>query len=124
MIRIVLAEDHALVREAIRTLLSTVPDIVVEGEAATGAAAVRVVETLKPDVLILDMRMPQGDGLHVVTELSRRGKLVPTLVLTTFDDDGAALEVMAAGARGFLLKDVTLQRLVDAIHTVAEGGRM
>jgi DNA-binding NarL/FixJ family response regulator len=124
MIRIVLAEDHTLVREAIRTLLSTVPEIEVAGEAGTGIDAVRVVESLRPDVLVLDMRMPQGDGSYVVNELSRRGALVPTLVLTTFDDEAAALDVIAAGARGFLLKDVTVTRLVDALRTLAAGGRM
>jgi DNA-binding NarL/FixJ family response regulator len=122
MIRVVLAEDHTLVREGIRTLLGLVSDIELVGEAADGEQALRVVEQVRPDVLVLDMRMPKGDGLWLVTELASRGRLPPTLVLTTFDDDEAALAIIVAGARGFLLKDVTLERLVDAVRVVASGG--
>lgn len=122
MIRVVLAEDHTLVREGIRTLLSLVDDIALVGEAGDGEQALRVVEDVRPDVLVLDMRMPAADGLQVVTRLAARGRLPATLVLTTFDDDDAALAIIAAGARGFLLKNVTLQRLVDAVRTVAAGG--
>jgi len=121
MIRIVLVDDHTLVREGIRTLLGLVPDIVLVGEAASGRAALQVVAQTRPDVLLLDMRMPEGDGLHVVTELARRGELPATLILTTFDDDAAAIEVVRAGARGFLLKDVTLERLVAAVRALAAG---
>ena len=124
MIRIVLVDDHTLVREGIRTLLGLVGDIQLVGEAACGQAAVRVVLETRPDVLLLDMRMPEGDGLFVVTELARRGQLPPTLILTTFDDDAAAIEVVRAGARGFLLKDVTLERLVSAVRTLAAGGTL
>ncbi len=124
MIRVVLAEDHTLVRDGIRTLLGLVPDLELVGEAAVGEETVRVVEQVKPDLLLLDMRMPRGDGLHVVTELARREKLPPTLVLTTFDDEEAALDVIAAGARGFLLKDIKLETLVEAVRTVAAGGTM
>ncbi len=122
MIRVVLAEDHTLVREGIRTLLRLVSDIELVGEAADGEQAMRVVEEVRPDVLLLDMRMPKADGLRVVTELASLGRLPPTLVLTTFDDDEAALAIIVAGARGFLLKDVTLERLVDAVRVVASGG--
>jgi DNA-binding NarL/FixJ family response regulator len=122
VIRVVLAEDHTLVRDGIRTLLSLVSDIALVGEAADGAQAIDVVEQTRPDVVLLDMRMPIADGLQVVTELAARGRLPPTLVLTTFDDDEAALAIIAAGARGFLLKDVTLARLVDAVRVVAAGG--
>ncbi len=122
MIRVVLAEDHTLVRDGIRTLLGLVSDIELAGEAADGEEAIRVVEAQKPDVLLLDMRMPRADGLRVVTELALRGRLPPTLVLTTFDEEETALQIIAAGARGFLLKDVTLERLVDAVRVVAAGG--
>jgi DNA-binding NarL/FixJ family response regulator len=124
VIRVVLAEDHTLVRDGVRTLLGLVPEIALVGEAADGEETVRVVEAAHPDVLLLDMRMPKGDGRFVVDELGRRGTLPPTLILTTFDDDEAALGVIAAGARGFLLKDVTLDRLVEAVRTVAAGGTM
>ncbi|HMG23297.1 MAG TPA: response regulator transcription factor [Kofleriaceae bacterium] len=121
MIRIVLAEDHTLVREGIRTLLGLVDDIELVGEAASGQAALGVVLDTRPDVLLLDMRMPEGDGRFVVGELARRGALPPTLILTTFDDDEAAIDVIRAGARGFLLKDVTLERLVAAVRALAAG---
>ena len=121
MIRIVLVDDHTLVREGIRTLLGLVPDIELVGEAASGQAALRVVAEARPDVLLLDMRMPEGDGLFVVGELARRGQLPATLILTTFDDDASAIEVVRAGARGFLLKDVTLDRLVTAVRALAAG---
>jgi DNA-binding NarL/FixJ family response regulator len=121
VIRIVLVDDHTLVREGIRTLLGLVPDIQLVGEAANGQAALRVVAETRPDVLLLDMRMPEGDGLFVVSELARLGQLPATLILTTFDDDAAAIEVVRAGARGFLLKDVTLERLVSAVRALAAG---
>jgi len=123
-IRVVLADDHTLVREGIRTLLGLVPDIALAGEAADGEETVRVVLESKPDVLLLDMRMPRGDGSYVVAELARRGALPPTLILTTFEDDDVALDVVRAGARGFLLKDVKLEKLVLAVRTLAAGGTM
>jgi DNA-binding NarL/FixJ family response regulator len=122
MIRVVLAEDHTLVRDGIRTLLGLVGDIELVGEAPDGEEAIRIVVATKPDLLLLDMRMPKADGLRVVTELASRDLLPPTLVLTTFDEEDAALAIIAAGARGFLLKDVTLERLVDAVRVVAGGG--
>jgi DNA-binding NarL/FixJ family response regulator len=124
VIRIVLADDHTLVREGIRTLLGLVADFELAGEAGDGEEAVRVVCETKPDVLLLDMRMPKGDGRFVVAELARRGALPATLILTTFDDDEAALDVVRAGARGFLLKDVKYERLVEAVRALAAGETM
>lgn len=124
MIRIVLADDHTLVREGIRSLLELVEDFALAGEASDGAEAVRIVREARPDVLLLDMRMPKGDGRFVVSELRRLGALPATLILTTFEDDEAALEVVQAGARGFLLKDVTYERLVHAVRAVAAGETM
>jgi len=120
-IRIGLVDDHTLVREGIRTLLGLVEDLELVGEAASGQAALQVVADTRPDVLLLDMRMPDGDGLFVVEQLAQRGQLPATLILTTFDDDAAAIEVVRAGARGFLLKDVTLDRLVSAVRALAAG---
>ncbi len=124
MIRIVLVDDHTLVREGIVALLGLADDLVLVGEAASGAQALVVVAQTRPDVLLLDMRMPEGDGLFVVTELSRRSQLPATLILTTFDDDAAAIEVVRAGARGFLLKDVTFERLVSAVRALAAGATL
>ena len=122
MIRVALAEDHTLVREGLRQLLALVPDLALIGQAADGEEAIALVLAQRPDVLLLDMRMPKADGLAVIQALVSRDALAPTLVLTTFDDEHAALELMAAGARGFLLKDVTLERLVEAIRAIAGGG--
>jgi DNA-binding NarL/FixJ family response regulator len=120
VIRVALAEDHTLVREGFRQLLALVDEIELIGEAADGEQAIALVRSARPDVLLLDMRMPKADGLAVIQALG--ADLVPTLVLTTFDDEHAALALMAAGARGFLLKDVTLERLVEAIRVIAGGG--
>jgi len=124
VIRIVLADDHTLVRQGIGALLALVADVELVGEAADGAETVRVVIEKRPHVLLLDLRMPCGDGLFVVQELARRGELPSTLVLTTVEDDAAALEIVRAGARGFLLKDVTLERLIGAVRVLAAGGTL
>ena len=124
MIRIVLADDHTLVREGIRTLLGLADDFELVGEAGDGEETVRVVRETRPDVLLLDMRMPKGDGRFVVAELARQGALPATLILTTFEDDDAALEVIRAGARGFLLKDVKYDRLAEAVRALAAGETM
>jgi DNA-binding NarL/FixJ family response regulator len=121
VIRVVLVEDQLLVRRGIRTLLDLVPDIEVVAEAADGAAAPDVSESARPDVLLLDLRLPGRDGIAVLEELRRRGALPPTIILTTFDDEQAVLDSIRAGARGFLLKDVSLERLAEGIRAVARG---
>jgi DNA-binding NarL/FixJ family response regulator len=122
MIRVALADDQTLVRQGIRSLLALVPDFELVAEASDGDEALRAVEESRPDVLLLDVRMPRGDGLFVARTLAERGALPPTLVLTTFDDDEAEREALRAGVRGFLLKDVSLERLVAAVRAVAAGG--
>jgi DNA-binding NarL/FixJ family response regulator len=124
VIRIVLADDHTLVREGIRTLLGLADDFELVGEAGDGEETVRVVRETRPDVLLLDMRMPKGDGRFVVAELARAGALPATLILTTFEDDEAALDVIRAGARGYLLKDVKYDRLAEAVRALAAGETM
>ncbi len=94
------------------------------GEASDGEAAVAAVADAPPDVLLLDIRMPKKNGLEVLQALSAQGRLPPTLILTTFDDDALLLDALRAGARGFLLKDVTFERLTEAIREVAAGGRL
>ncbi|NJD08118.1 MAG: response regulator transcription factor [Methylococcaceae bacterium] len=123
MIRTVIVDDHTLMRSGIRGLLELTEDIRVVGEAGDGDEAVRVVTDLLPDLLLLDIKLPGRSGLQVLESLAARNALPPTILLTTFGDDVALLEGIRAGARGFLLKDVSLERLVEAIRTVVDGKR-
>lgn len=126
MIRVGLVDDQTLVRAGIRALLSLVPDVEVAFEAEDGAGALRALEAAagRPDVVLLDLRMPGLDGIGVLRALRNAGCLPPTIVLTTFDDDALMLEAIRWGARGFLLKDISLERLAEAIRTVAAGGTL
>ena len=122
MIRICLVDDQALVRSGIRALLGLFDGLVVVAEAEDGEAAVQTVVAHKPDVLLLDVRMPKLNGVQVVSALAAAGALPPTLLLTTFEDDAALVAGVRAGARGYLLKGVTPEIFVEAIRTVAAGG--
>ena len=122
MIRICLVEDQWLVREGIRTLLGLDPEITVVGEASDGEEALGVIAECSPEVVLLDLRMPKLSGLEVLRRLRQENALPPTLVLTTFDDDEMVFAAIRSGAKGFLLKDVTLERLTEAIRTLAGGG--
>ena len=122
MIRVCIVEDQTIVRQGLRSLLALVPDIEVAAEAADGEEAVAVIQREKPDVVLLDLRMPKLDGVGVLRQLRERGAARPTLILTTFDDDAILFEAVRAGAKGWLLKDVSLERLTSAIRTLAEGG--
>jgi DNA-binding NarL/FixJ family response regulator len=129
VIRVCVVDDHTLVRQGIRTLLGLVQGIEVVGEADGGRAALSLVSELRPDVLLLDLRMPDLDGVGVLRELRAAGlppvpPPPPAIILTTFDDDALFLEAIRAGAKGFLLKDVSLERLAEAIRTVAAGGTL
>ena len=149
--RVLVVDDQALVRHGIRTLLE-LGGFTVVGECGDGAEALAAMASLRPDVVLLDLRMPRYDGLWFLEELSRSGMHrgaddpagspredahrpdpdtapamdtdVPVLVLTTFDDDALLLQALHRGARGYLLKDVTLEQLSAAVHTLAEGGTL
>ncbi len=123
MTRVVIVDDQTLIRQGIRGLLE-VADIDVVGEAADGRAALAVIERTAPDVILLDLRMPRFDGIWTIEQLRAAEIDIPVLVLTTFDDDALVLGALRAGARGYLLKDVTLAQLTRAIHTLAEGGTL
>jgi DNA-binding NarL/FixJ family response regulator len=122
MIKVMLVDDQNLVRKGVRSLLELSEEIEVIAEAADGAEAIRMIPEAQPDVVLLDMRMPGLSGLDVLRELAGRDALPPTIILTTFDDDELVLAGIQSGARGYLLKDVALADLVNAIRTVAEGG--
>ena len=122
MIRVCLVEDQTIVRQGLRSLLRLEKDIDVACEASDGAEALEVIGREKPDVVLLDLRMPKMDGVGVLRTLRERGSLPPTLVLTTFDDDAMLFEAVRAGAKGWMLKDVSFERLTSAIRTVASGG--
>ncbi|MEN1727603.1 MAG: response regulator transcription factor [Pseudomonadota bacterium] len=121
MIRVMLVDDQTLVRQGVRSLLELADDIEVIGEASDGDAAIETIPEIGPDVLLLDMRMPGKTGLDVLQELNGQGKLPPTIILTTFDDDELVLGGIRAGARGYLLKDVALEELLEAVRSVAAG---
>ena len=121
MIRVLIADDQMLIRQGIRTLLEMDQGISVVGEAADGAETIEKVLAVSVDVLLLDIRMPCRDGIEVLRVLSEREALPPTLILTTFDDSDVVLDGIRAGARGFLLKDVSYQQLLAAIRAVAGG---
>ena len=122
MINVMLVDDQNLVRKGVRSLLELSEEIEVIAEAADGAEAIKTIPEVKPDVVLLDMRMPGKSGLDVLRELSEADSLPPTIILTTFDDDELLLAGIQAGAKGFLLKDVALAELVSAVKTVSEGG--
>ena len=121
MTRVFLVDDQTLVRKGIRSLLSLLPDIEIAGEAVDGREALRLIPAAAPDVVLLDIRMPEMDGLDVLRALVRPGRAPHFIILTTFDDSDVLLEGCKAGARGFLLKDVSLEQLASAIASVAEG---
>lgn len=121
MIRLVLADDQALLRQGLRGLLDLHPEFEVVGEAGDGEEAEALARELQPDVLILDVRMPKLSGLHVLERLGRDDALAPTIMLTTFDDDAAFIAAAAAGAKAFMLKDVSLEILHDTIVRVSNG---
>src|SRR5439155_995051 len=121
MIRVVLIDDQTLVRRGVRALLELAGDITIVAEADDGIEGATVIRRERPDVVLLDVRMPKASGLDLLRELRDANELPPTILLTTFDDDEALLEGVKAGARGYLLKDVSLEQLTGAIRAVAAG---
>ena len=121
-IRIIVADDHQVVRTGFAALLETQPDFAVVGTACDGAEAVRMGRDLRPDVALVDVRMPGTDGIEATRQLTGSGQGGPrVLILTTFDLDEYVYDALCAGASGFLLKDVTAERLFDAVRVVAAG---
>jgi two-component system, NarL family, response regulator DevR len=123
-IRVYLLDDHEVVRRGVRDMLNTAPDMVVVGEGSTAAEALAAVPTLLPDVAVLDVRLPDGDGVVVCRELRSQLPNLACLMLTSFADDDALFEAIMAGASGYVLKQIRGGDLVNAIRTVASGQSM
>ncbi|NEA30132.1 response regulator transcription factor [Streptomyces sp. SID13031] len=121
VIRVVLADDHPVVRAGLAALLSSLPGIEVVGVAATGREAVREAVTTRPDVAVLDLQMPDLDGFAATRELARTAPDVAVLVLTMFEDDDSVFAAMRAGARGYLVKGAEQDEIARAIRAVAAG---
>lgn len=122
--RVVLVDDHAVVREGLAILLERCSDLEVVGEAGSAAQALEVVERTRPDVVVMDIRMPGGSGIEATREIVSRWPSTRVLVLTSYAEDEAVLAAIAAGARGYVLKQVGSQGLLDAIRQVAAGGSL
>lgn len=124
MIRVMIVEDQTLVCEGLEMLLNVAKDIHVVGRAANGADALQRMQACNPDVLLVDVRMPKMSGIELLRQMKTRAVEIPVILLTTFDDDAALLEGIRSGAKGYLLKDVSLARLTEAVRLVAGGGSM
>lgn len=120
-IRVLLVDDHAVVRQGLRAFLQLQPDVDVVGEAGSGEAALRAAAAARPDVVLMDLVMPDGDGVDAIRALARVAPDARVLVLTSFADDGKVYAAMQAGAAGYLLKDVEPDQLADAIREVHRG---
>jgi len=120
-VKIVVADDHEVVRAGFAALLDTQPDFTVLGTASDGAQAVQIGRELRPDVILMDVRMPGTDGIEATRQLTGDGAGPRVIILTTFDLDEYVYDALCAGASGFLLKDVTAERLFDAVRVVAAG---
>jgi DNA-binding NarL/FixJ family response regulator len=121
VIRVVIADDHPVVRTGLRSLLEPEPDIEVVGEAADGSEAVSLAGRLEPDVVLMDLRMPGVDGVTATRRIKERHDDVHVLILTTYDTDADILRAIEAGATGYLVKDATRDELLDAVRLAAGG---
>ncbi|MFB7674831.1 response regulator [Kitasatospora purpeofusca] len=121
MISVLIADDQQLVRAGVRMLCESTPDITVAGEAVNGAEALRLAERLDPDVVLMDLHMPGTDGITATRQILRVRPATRVVVLTTFDDDDRLYPALAAGACGFLAKDVSPESVLDSIRRAAQG---
>lgn len=124
MIRILLADDHPIVRDGLSAVLSTQIDFAVVGEAESGGQVLAQVATLQPDILLLDLEMPDGDGVETLQKLAATGATVRVIIFTAFDTDDRIVEAVRAGAKGYLLKGAPRAELFNAIRIVHSGGSL
>lgn len=120
-IRVLVADDQSLIRDGLKTVLSFEEDLKVVGTARNGVEACRMVESLRPDVLLLDIRMPEMDGVECIRLIKKNYPDTKVIILTTFNDDEYIIEALANGANGYILKDIEMERLVEAIHDTVQG---
>ena len=118
---ILIADDHPLFRKGLRTLLSTIPEVTVVGEASSGNEAISTAAELQPDVVLMDLQMPNGSGLTAIRQIVRTSPHIRVLVCTMFEDDDSVFAAMRAGARGYVLKDMDDEQFVRAIMAVGNG---
>ena len=121
-LRVLIADDHPLFRHGMRTLLNATPDIEVVGEATTGNEAVELVESLRPELVLMDIKMPGLNGIEATRRILAIAPEVRILVVTMFEDDASVFTAMRAGARGYVLKDTDKDDMLRAIHGVGRGG--
>ncbi len=124
MISVLLVDDQQLIRQGIEILLDAEPDISVVGQASNGQEAIERTAALHPDVVLMDVQMPVMDGVTATAEIVRRFPAVAVIILTTFDDDETVFDGLKAGARGYLLKDISSDEMADAVRAVAAGGAL
>jgi len=120
-IRVLVVDDHLIVREGLSLILETAEGIELAGEAADGAAALQLCRELQPDVVLMDLRMPGMDGLTAIRRLAAAQPEIAVIILTTYDEDDLMMQGLQAGARGYLLKDTSRAALLDAIRAAARG---
>lgn len=120
-LRILIADDHPLFRKGMRTLLEAMPDIEVVGQAATGPQAVEMAAALQPDLVLMDLQMPEGSGLSAIRQIIRTSPHIRILVVTLFEDDDSIFAAVQAGAKGYVLKDIGEEEMMRAIRAVGDG---
>ncbi|MFI7461954.1 response regulator [Nonomuraea sp. NPDC049646] len=120
-VRVLLADDQPLIRAGLRMVIDGTADVVVAGEAGTGAQAVQLTRRLRPDVVVMDIRMPGMDGIEATQAITAESPATRVIMLTTFDDDANVHAALRAGASGFLVKDMALEDILSAVHVVAAG---
>src|SRR5919106_1321801 len=120
-IRVLITDDHLIVREGLRLILETADGIEIVGEASDGAECLQLVAELKPDVVLMDLQMPRMDGITAIRHLRNEDPEIAIVILTTFNEDDLMIRGLQAGARGYLLKDTNRENLLDTIHAAAKG---
>jgi len=124
LIRILLVDDHRIVREGLNSMLSTQPDLLIVGEAGTGREAISSITSQQPDIVLLDLEMPDQDGVSVLEEIHPRFPDVRVIVLTAYGSEERILDAVRAGAKGYLLKGAGLDEVLHAVRVVADGGSL